>query len=496
MRRTLAFVILAAACGGAEGLVLPRPTGAGWTGPDAVLVRIPTGGGPARAYRWGQDSVLWTSSQPVPRARELVAFDADEGTVTVTDARGVPTRVELRLGTVTPATTAPMERIASADGWAVYGVNPRHEVERLTPAGNWTYRSALTPRTLLPQPDGSLVLVNDIGARSTLRRIVPPEARIVDTSSVPQAVFAVGTAIGDRIYFGTDSGLAGVRVRDLSRTRTVQVPGAAADAVPTPSGDRIFVALAGEASLAMIDRYDERVAGRIRLASPAVALRMDPDGRYLLARHANDDSISVVSVAESRVIARLASRWRADLPLVGPDGAILTVDSTDAMEVDPVSGRVRRRYTGGASDLWALIRWNGFRPRAKGLDTPVSFDADSTDSLAVASDSAAARAPAAPDTPVRPAPRESPRDAPAEAPEARGRTGGWTLSFAALLDEQRARTLAAAIRVDGKGVRVVPTQRDGATIWRVVSGPFASRDEAERAGRRTGLPYWVYEDTP
>ncbi len=495
MRRSLAFALLAAACGGREGLVPLPPSGAGWAGPDAVLVRIPTEGGLARAYRWGQDSVLWTSAQPVPRARDLVAFDADEGTVTVTDARGVPTRVELRLGTVTAAATTPMEHVASVDGWAVYGVNAKREVERMTPAGNWTYRSALTPRTLLPQPDGSLVLVNDIGARSMLRRIVPPEARLVDTASVPLAAFAVSTAIGDRIYFGTDSGLVGVRVRDLSRTRTVELPGTPADAVPTPSGDRIFVALAGETSLAVVDRYDEHVTGRIRLAAPAVALRMDPDGRYVLARH-TDDSVSVVSVAESRVVARLGSRWRSDLPLGGPDRAILLLDSTDAVEVDPAGGRVRRRYAGGAADLWALIRWNGFRPRAKGLDTPVSFDADSTDSLAVARDSGAAlRSPTATDAPSRPVVRDAPRETPPEAAEPRGR-GGWTLSFAALLDEQRARALAGAIRVDGKPVRIVATQRDGATIWRVVTGPFATRDEAERAGRRTGLPYWVYEDTP
>ncbi len=482
------------------------PLGAARSGPDAVLVRIPTAGGAARAYRWGEDSLLWTSSQPVPPTRDVIAFDADEGTVTITDLRGIPMRVELRLGTVTPAAATPMERLSSADGWAVYGVNPKREVERLTPAGNWTYRSALTPRTLLPQPDGSLVLLNDIGPRSTLRRIVPPEQRVVDTASVPIASFAVGTTIGERIYFGTDSGLVGMRVRDLSRTRTINVPGTPVAAAPTPSGDRVFVALAGESFLAVIDRYDERVSGRIRLRSPAIDLRMDPDGRYLLSRHANDDSISVVSVAQSRVTARLPSAWRGDLPLVGPDGVILTVDSTDATETDPATGATRHVYRGGASDLWALIRWNGFRPRAKGLDSPVSFDSDSTDSLAVVTSAPPAPArtqqPSPPmAAPREPASRESSREARGEpaqgaVTETRGHATGWTLSFAALLDEQRARTLAASIRVEGKPVRVVSSERDGTPIWRIVYGPFTTREEAERAGRRTGLPYWVYEDVP
>jgi cell division septation protein DedD len=493
--RPLVFAVLAAACTDAPATVVDaRPAGA-WTGPDAVLVRLPEAGGSVRAYRWGRDSVIWTSAQPAPRSRALIGFDADEGTVTVADPRGVPSRVELRLGSVTPSATTPMENLTTADGWAVYGVNPKRELERLTPSGNWAYRSALTPRLIVPVPDGSLVLVSDIGERSTLRRLHPPEARVSDTASVPSARFAVTTAIGDRIYFGTDSGLAGVRVRDLSRTRTIALPGPAADAAPTPSGDRVFVALVADPVISVIDRYDERVTGSIRLTAPAVALRMDPDGRYLLAQRDGQDSVDVISVAESRVAAVIASRWRGDLPLVGPDGAVLVLQGDDAVDIDPATLKVRRRYDGGAGDLWALIRWNGFRPRAKGLDVPVTFDGDSADTAAVVSESP-------PPSTSAPAPRVAPAEAarvPArggDEPEPRERSNGWTLSFAALLDEQRARSLAATIRVEGKPVRVISGLRDGATIWRIVYGPFATREEAERAGRRTGLPYWVYEETP
>lgn len=458
-----------------------------------MLVRLPISGGAARAYRWGRDSVLWTSTQPVPALSHLIAFDADQGAVAFVDARGIPGRLELRLGVAIPAANTAMTSLASADGWAVFGVNPKREVQRLTPSGNWTYGSALTPRLLLPQPDGSLVLLNDLGNRSMLRRMHPPEARITDTASVPKAAFVVPTALGDRIYFATDSGLAGVRVRDLTRTRTVALRGTAIDAVATPSGDRVFVAFAGEPTVVVVDRYEERVVQSINIGSPASALRMDPDGRYLLAQRDGHDSVSVISVAESRVVRVLATRWREDLPLVAPDGAILTLDDSSAIDVEPVSGKVRRRFQGGAADLWALIRWNGFRPRAKGLDEPVSFDADSTESPAVAAaDTVPNIAPpvrAAPGSAAAPPPRDEPSTAPKPAL-------GWTLSFAALLDEQRALTLAQSIRVDGKSVRVVAGTRDGIQIWRIVSGPFATRDDAERAGRRTGLPYWVYEDSP
>ncbi len=510
MRRptTLLLSVVALACGGGSSSTLQHHAGAAWTGPDAVLVRLPLAGGIARAYRWGQDAVLWNSSQTVPALARLLAFDEAQGALAFVDTRGAPGRLEMRLGVAVPVAYPPMTSLASADGWAVYGVNAKRAVQRLTPSGNWTYGSALTPKQLLPQPDGSLVLLNDIGERSMLRRLHPPEARITDTASVPKAAFTVSTPLGDRIYFATDSGLAGVRVRDLTRTKTVPLPGPPIDAVPTPSGDRIYVAYAGKPSISVIDRYEEKVVRTISIGAPAASLRMDPDGRYLLVQRDGQDSVAVISIADSRVVRVLGTIWRGDVPLVAPDGAILTLDGDDALDVDPTSGEVRRRYSGGHADLWALIRWNGFRPRAKGLDQLVSFDTDSTDltdSTAVsAADSAIALAPPRPTvvTPIAPpvaptvAPTATPpalRDEPT--PVARS-PAEWTLSFAALLDEQRAKQLAATIRIDGKAVKVTPGTREGTAIWRVISGPFATRADAERAGRRTGLPFWVYEEIP
>lgn len=487
-----AIILLCAACSGGSSVPPAAHANAlAWTGPDAVLVRLPARGGTARAYRWGEDAVLWASAQPSQSIRELIAFDADQGTLSFVDSRGIPGRLELRLGIIAPAAPAVMTDLVSADGWALYGINAKREVERLTPSGSWTYKSAFTPRALLPQPDGSLVLLNDLGDRSVLRRLHPPEARITDTASVPKVARAIGTALGDRIYFLTDSGLAGVRVRDLARTTTIGLPGPAVDAVATPSGDRIFVALADDRRVVVVSRYEERITGTLVADARVAALRMDPDGRYLLARYEGVDSVAVISVAESRVVQTIATGWRDDLPLVAPDGAILAYDSTDAIDIDPTTGKVRRRFSGGASDFWALIRWNGFRPRAAGLDQPVSFEADSTDSLNVALDSTGAPLPGDSTGIALPG-----SDQTVGAPEFRRPAAGWTLSFAALLDESRARTLAATIRVEGKPVRVVSGDRDGATIWRIVYGPFETRADAERAGRRTGLPFWVYEETP
>jgi DNA-binding beta-propeller fold protein YncE len=505
VRYPLIFALVLGACSHGSPGSHPPLSGA-TNGPDAVLIRLASGGGTARAYRWGSDSVLWSSPQRVPAVAHTLAFDDGQGSLAYVDAHGIPGRVDLRVGSVSAAATTALTDLTSVDGWAIYGITPKREVSRLTPSGTWTFTPDPKPTRLIPLPDGSLVLLTDAGNRHELRRVHPPEPRITETTSVPHAELILRTDLGDRLFFIGDSGLAGVRTRDLTRTSTVWLPGQATDAVATPSGDRIFVALKGKKKITVIDRFKEEIDGTIDNGAPVAALRMDPDGRYLLVRSAEGDSVHVIAIGTSRAVGAIRSQWRADLPLVGPDASIAVLQDNDVVVVDAETHRERTRFLGGASDLWTLVRWNGFRPRAKGLDVPVSFDADS-DSTAVdnaAADSAraalAAAASAAAASAVHPPTPPAPTP-PAAAPAPRPTVGApahdtFTLSFAAVRSEAGARTLAASIFVDGQPVRVVPGLVDGTQIYRVVYGPFDTRDAAVAAGKRTGLPYWVYEGAP
>jgi hypothetical protein len=506
VRYPLLFVLALTACSRGSTGAHP-PLAGGTNGPDAVFIRLAGNGGTARAYRWGSDSVLWSSPQRVPVLSRTLAFDAAQGSLAYVDAHGVPGRLDLRMGSAGAAATTALTGLASADGWAIYGLTPKHDVSRLTPSGTWTFTPEQQPRGLLPLPDGSLVLLTDSGNRHELRRLHPPEPRVTETTSVPHADLLVRTDLGDRLYFIGDSGLAGVRTRDLTRTRTVWLPGQAVDAVATPSGDRIFVALKGKKSITVVDRFTEEIERTIDIAGTATALRMDPDGRYLLARSVAGDSVRIISIGTSRAIGTVRSRWRADLPLVGPDGGLAVLQDSDVVIVGAESQRERTRFLAGATDMWLLIRWNGFRPRAKGLDVPVSFgsepDATADATAGAAADSTrAAPQPAAPSAApgaarsLEPAPGAPEPLPPPRAIVGAPKHGTFTLSFAALLSEDRAKTLAASITVDGHAVRVVPGVSDRTPIYRVVYGPFDTKEEAERAGRRTGLPYWVYEGAP
>ena len=497
-RAIFAMILLSACARGERGAsgAIAVPAG----GPDAILVRLPRAGGTARAYRWGAESVLWSSTASVPRVDRVLAFDEDQGAVAYVDHRGVPGRLDLRLGNATAAGTAALASMVSTDGWSIFGLTAKREVSRVTPSGTWTFRPARVPDALLPVADGSVVLLSDDGQRMQLRRVHPPEPMVTDSASLPHATLVVRTDLGDRIYFVGDSGLTGVRVRDLARVATVSLAGPAADAVSTPSGDRIFVALRGRKSIAVVNRFSGRVERSIALGAEATALRMDPDGRYALAREADGDSVAIVAVGTSRVVGTVRSAWRSDLPLVGPDGRIALAQDNDVVLVDAETRVEQARFLAGASDLWALIRWNGFRPRGAGLDQPVRFAADtfSTPAGELRDSALAARAsslpPASAATLMHPPSTTTP---PADARVSSSVSKrAFTLSFAALLSEERAKVMAASIAVDGRPVRVVPSVRDGTPVYRIVYGPFDSREDAERAGRRSGLPFWVYEGAP
>ncbi len=462
----------------------------GASGPDAVLVRFPRAGGIARAYRWWHDSTVWSSSQRVPAVTEALAFDAQQGVLVLLDAARIPVRVEMRVGRVTPATKERLRGMASADGYAVFGIAPTGEVLRLTGSGTWRFRPPAPPRTVVPLPDGSLLILSDAGdGRVTIRTVHPPDTKITDSTTIAGADLVIPTAVGDRIYFANGDHLEGLRTRDLERSLTVSFSDAVRAVAPTPSGDRLYVAVRNSATLYVVDRYESAVRDRISLPGPAAALRMDPDGQYLLAENEAGDSAYVVAIGTHRVTGVVATAWRDDLPLIAPDGSFALAVGDALVIVDAETGRERARVPDGSADLWTLVRWNGFRPRPSSLDEPVTFEDALGDTLGADSLLAEPEPLAEPGV-------AAPSPVPPPAVRAESRTHGWMLSFAAVLSESRARAMAAAVRVDGASARVQSSEREGTMVYRVVAGPYATREAADEAGRRSGLPYWVFEASP
>ncbi len=462
-------------------------------------MRVPRDGGLATAYLYPRlDSLVWTSQARLPALARVLAVNAEDGLVAFLGRDSVPVRLDLRMGTVARAGRAALNGVESADALAIFGITDDGKVVRHTPTGEpWSLETPLPARAVLPQPDGWLLVIADSGERTIVWRVRPPEQRLTDTLSLPLGGRAVRTRVGDRVYFASGRNLTGVRSRGLD-----PVPGHEFDApvstlATTPSGDRLFVLTDSSPVLQVVDRYQERVVDRVRLPGVGRALRMDPLGRYLLVRPSAGDSAWVVSVSDGELIGTVRSSWRADLPFVGPDGRVAVVRGADVVFVNTQGLDESGHVEGGAGDFWLQFPWNGFRPRAEGLDDPVEFrsppprmEPEPVDTAGqFGMDSLGALPPAADSVrPPRPAPR--PQPPPAAAP------AGFSVSFAALLDEERARALAGEIEVDGQRARVVVGQRAGVPIHRVVLGPYPTRAEADRVGQASGRQYFVIEGNP
>lgn len=467
-------------------------------GPDPIVLRAPRDGGVVRAYLYPKlDSVIWTSGERAAPIARVMAFDQEAGSIAFVDRSGLPGRLDLRKSTATAATRTKLTSLASSDGWAIYGIDPKGVIVRLTPSGNWSYTPRRAARAALPQADGSLLLVTSERGVTRVLRMRPPDEMVTDSVTLPGVREVSATQVGDRVYFRVDSGLFGIRVGDLTPVPSLDFDGPVRAVAPTPSGDRIFVAVGGESRLAVVDRFHEKVASRIALPGEASALRIDPLGRYLLARAMSGDSAWVIAIGTDRVVGSVRTAWRADLPLVLPDGALLLADGHDAVLVDGETLRTRSRIADGANDVWHVVLWNGFRPRSAELDQPVRFpDDDSARAARASADSAAA----ANDTTQGQPRRDSavatvpvPVTPPPPPPE---RHTGFTVQFASVLSEARARETANAITIDGQHPRVVVSVTAGATVYRVILGPYPTRADAERVGRAAKHAYWVYEGVP
>jgi len=436
------------------------------------------------------DSAVWVVDE-APRIVRILAFDATQGSIAFVDSKGLAGRIDLRETDVRTASKIKLTSLSSANGTDIFGVTAKGEVTRLNPVSDdWKFAPPVPARGVYAQPNGDLIVAADKGAQTILWKLRPPDELVDDSTVLPRSGRGVSTQVGDRVYFTVDSGLVGVKARDLSPVGALKFASAVTALAPTPSGDRLYVATAKEKEIAVVDRYSERVTARIALPAPPSEIRMDALGRYLLARIPETDSVWVIAIGTNRLVGAVGTKWEADLPALTPDGALALLGARDVTLVDPETLDVKGTIASGAKDFWYFFAWDGFRPRAQGIDDPVTFANDSTfhDSVAASS------TPSSVDTAPRP-PVTSGGPAPGQ-PIAASPGGSYSVSFAALLSEEKARELASLITISGTPAHVVATNTAGSPIYRVVMGPYSTRAEADRIGRASRRDYWVYEGAP
>jgi DNA-binding beta-propeller fold protein YncE len=450
------------------------------------VLRAPRAGGAPRVFHYpALDSLAWSAGR-VPAIERVLGFDPDDGAIAVVDTGGRPHRIDLRASEIRLASRDKLSSLVSVNGSDIFAITDKGNIERLNPTGDWEFTPPSPARWVFPQPNGRVVIAGSQGSETHLWLIRPTDDDILASAILPPVTRGFRTRIGDRLYFTVDSGLIGVLTRDLSPVKSVRLGSAPIAVAPTPSGDRLYAALTGRNEIAVIDRYTESVSGTVDLPGPATDLRMDPLGQYLLAK-GPAGTAWVVSIATNRVAGNVTTSWRADLPAFAPDGGIATVRGGDVVFVDARDLRETRAVSGGAADFWYFFAWNGFRPRLADLDRPVTFDtpvAAGVDSTVLQGDSISEPIVREPGAPV------------AEPPQSVTPTSRvYMVSFAAVLSEARASEVAAGISVNGVRPRVAAAPSGGTTIYRVILGPYSTREEADRVGRDSKRQFWVYEES-
>jgi hypothetical protein len=327
-------------------------------------------------------------------------------------------------------------------------------------------------------------------------KLFPPETAAIDSIELGKTSASFATPTGDRLYLPNSLGLLTVATKELQTTSQLRLRGGVQLAVTTPSGNQIFLVGDSTNRVHVLDRYAGKISATIRFPQAVKTVRMDPMGRFLLASPFAGDTAWIVPVSNLKYVRSFTTEWRVDLPQVTWDGTVIAVRDRNVVSLDPVTLEESRSIAGGASDYWHFFAWNGFRPRSPDLIEPVNFpvfvdhndfeqprrrQVDIDDSVRAVAD-AAARA-----------------DSIARADSARARLpvrGVFTVSFAVLRSDSSAGVMARGIRVRGETARVVAAFIDATPIFRVVLGPYPSREEAELIGRTSGRSYWVYEGPP
>ena len=244
-----------------------------------------------------------------------------------------------------------------------------------------------------------------------------------------------------------DSGLITLDPTDPTATRFIEITPRPRLVTFSASGHQIYL-VSGNQNLVIVDRFQNMVGDSLRLPDRITALRVGPLGRRLLAYSAEAGTVWVVNLVQLTIETALPGSWEDDLPAIATDGTILlrrggalAAYAGDNLEEAGVS-------TEGEGDLWLVAQWDPRRPALElARDSTLAQDETSRTIYVQISSS---------------------------------RNAAW------------AQALAEELSRAGMPTTVLPADSTD-ELYRVVMGPYSTREEAEASARRLGRPFFIRE---
>lgn len=457
-RRALAgaCLALAAACSGAPDASDLAPVSTP-SSPSTSLVRLPADGGLARAYSLPELSESdWKPEGRLPGIDSVIGVNAEQAIVYARDSRGAIASIDLAAARVRAPIRGVRSASVAADG-TLYTVDTAGVVVaygRRAPE-RFAARYEGAPPRLYGALGGRVIAVAAEGGELSISA-ARDSALIQPIADGPVAV----TLWGDLVAVAADTAVLVYDPTGQRPARSIGMEDGARAVAFSPSGHQLYVAQ-DDARLAVVERFSLEVRERIDLPGRADQLRPGPFGRWLLAHAIGSDSIWVVDLETAQVTGAVVSEWDGDLPLLAGDGTLVIRSGADVRALDLGAPGLpeRGRITGGAADHWVAPSWSprGAAPAAADTAAPQPADAEAPDSAVAA--------------------------------EAR-----VYLQISSSQNPEWARELSDKLTSAGLPARVLQPASAG-DPYRVVLGPYPSREQAEETGRSLGMPYFVINAT-
>ena len=248
----------------------------------------------------------------------------------------------------------------------------------------------------------------------------------------------------DVVAVAVDSTVTIMRTVDGSVDAQATVGGKITAVAFSTAGHRVYVATETP-SLHIVSRFDGTILSSFSVASRIDDIRVDFRGRQILFKPETEDTVWVADALAPQMIMRVASSWNEDLPAIAPDGTLLVRRNGFVIALEAQTGTEVARIEDSGS-RWIASQWDPRRPTLQAAEEVEASEAPDGQSMFV--------------------------------------------QLLATSNRERAEERARDFRDAGLDAVVLnPNGFDDR--YRVVLGPFLTRDEADNIGRRLGQPYFI-----
>jgi hypothetical protein len=475
LRLTVPIVGLAAALAGCGGHSVPPashhlPASVAAPPNDAALLRVSRTGGTAQLV---QAKTLvpreWIIEGGLPAIAHLVATSTEDHIVYAADNSGKLVAIDLLARRWRVVPTAARGFVGAPDG-TIVGLDSAQHPVRFAARTMTVDRGTVSRGAVIARGPGDDVLsigggtLTVFDTKGEVRHIAVPDGRVTTTW------------LGDLVAIATDSGVAVADPSGKQAVRFLRVRGGATAATYSPSGHRLYVARK-KGGLVMFDRFSHVQIGELTEPGTIRALRVDRSGRWLIADAVTGNKIWIVDLGTWKVATTIDAPWGDDLPQVVDGHTLLFRDKADLIAIDLLATPQGQRavLVGGAPELYLMLPWV---PKA----VPVAVA--SAPPPPPPSDSASAPPP--PPAAATVAPAAHPGAAAAKPVTA----ANVYLQVSSSQNKDWADAFAKQLKDAGFPAKVLEPQTADEG-YRVVVGPYTSRESADSVGKRLGRSYFI-----